>query len=292
MKLLDIYPRKGPRWLRRTGDGWAARPYELLTVRPMNPTIGAVIEAIDLNHVPDDKCLADELRQALLEWKVLVFRDQTMTEDQQNTLAEIWGDLVSPMLAPEANYWVRAGERLDAAQNYWHSDGTYDLHPTRVTVLQVAIIPESGGDTLFADMAAAYDNLDEGIKAEIDGLTATHDWLPTTAFEYEDLDAVRAQRPPVTHPVVRVHPETGRKTLYVNATWTQSIDGMDPTEGESLLLYLTAQATVPEYQFRVRWAPGTVVIWDNTAVQHYALSDYDGARRDLIRTVVSGYDSP
>ena len=179
-------------------------------------------------------------------------------------------------------------------QNYWHADDTYMARPGIGSVLRIAEVPSVGGDTVFSDMAVAYDNLDEELKAEIADLRAVHDCAPyaaVTPHYARHLDEITARYPPVEHPVVRTHPETGRPTLFVNAMWTTRVVGLDPEQSDALLLHLAAQATVPEYQCRIHWTPDMVLFWDNRAVQHYAVSDYTEPRL-MIRSTLRGDAAP
>jgi taurine dioxygenase len=283
--LLDLYPPMGPRVLRRLPEGWDDRPYERFTLAPMGPLIGAEVSGIDLRAPLADDVFA-ELDRALVEWKVLVLRDQHLTVAQQEALAARWGPLWDAALLPAGTAPARPG-RVGGWQNYWHADDTFRAVPGMGTVLRITDAP-LGGDTLFADMAAAYDNLDTEVQRTIDDLRAVHDCGDYAGVMYPDrVDEARRGVPPVEHPVVRRHPVTGRPTIFVNAAWTRGIVGLDPAEGDRLLLLLTAQATVPEYQCRVRWRDDTVVVWDNRAVQHYAASDYQ-APRPMVRATMVG----
>jgi taurine dioxygenase len=147
-----------------------------------------------------------------------------------------------------------------------------------------------GGDTLWADMAAAYDNLTPAMREFLDGKVAVHDWVQVFGWGMDEAtrEALRVDFPEVEHPIVRTHPETGRKTLYVNRAFTKHVVGMDPVEGEALLEFLYAQAAFPEYQCRLRWQPGDVAFWDNRSTQHYASSDYSPNRRVMERITVIG----
>jgi taurine dioxygenase len=151
-------------------------------------------------------------------------------------------------------------------------------------------VPPVGGDTLWADMGAAYDWLDDDIKARIDQMVAVHDWIHTfgRGMDAATREALRPDFPPVEHPVVRTHPETGRKTLYVNVAFTQHIVGLDPVQSAELLDHLYRQATHPELQCRFRWTPGDVAFWDNRSTQHYAASDYYPQRRVMQRITIIG----
>jgi taurine dioxygenase len=158
------------------------------------------------------------------------------------------------------------------------------------SVLRAVEVPRAGGDTLFADMAAAYDNLPADLRARIDGLTAVHDFtLPFgRSLDADELARRQAEFPPVEHPVVRRHPRTGRKTLFVNAVFTTHIVGLRPDASEDLLRLLFRQARVPEYQVRFQWAAGSIAFWDNRATQHYAVNDYFPQRRVMERAAILG----
>jgi taurine dioxygenase len=173
-----------------------------------------------------------------------------------------------------------------AEQNYWHTDATYGPRPPRATVLRIEP-PAVGGDTVFADMAAAYDNLPDEIRARIESLTAIHDAERYARSFHPAYRPETARWTAVEHPVVIAHPQTGRRTLYVNSQWTRELVGVEPEEGEPLLMYLCAQAAVPEYQCRLNWQPSGVAIWDDYALQHYAVSDYTEGRARW-RTTISG----
>ena len=286
--LLGIYPPWGPRRMRRLPEGVASAPYGQFALRPLSPTIGAEIEGVDLSAALNPEVKA-EVHRASLEWKVLVFTGQDLSPAGVEHFASAWGEPYDATLRPAEKLVTGAGY-AQGNQNYWHADDTYMARPGTASVLRIAEVPSVGGDTLFADMAVAYDNLEEEMRVRLDGLRAVHDCLPyatVTPHYREHLAEIADRYPPVEHPVVRTHPETGRRTLFVNAMWTKRIVGLEPTESDELLLYLCAQATVPEYQCRIRWSPDKVVFWDNRAVQHYAVSDYTEPRL-MIRATIRG----
>jgi taurine dioxygenase len=285
-RLPDLYPAMGPRVLRRLPDGAPSGPYELFALDPCGPLIGAEISGVDLGR-PLGRAVLAELNRALLEWKVVVLRDQHISLEQQTAFAAHWGAPWEAALFPG----MSAGRSALGYQNYWHADDTFRERPGLGAVLRLTEVP-LGGDTLFADMAAAYDNLTDDVKGAIDGRRALHDCRSYATEMYgEAFDAIRDQYPPVAHPVVRTHPETARPTLFVNAQWTTGIVGLPESDSARLLLHLTMQATVPEYQCLVRWQPDTLVFWDNRAVQHYAVSDYAGTGRTMVRVAITG-DAP
>ncbi|MGW8064026.1 TauD/TfdA dioxygenase family protein [Streptomyces ziwulingensis] len=285
---------EGRRTLRRLPDGWQERPYDLFDAVPQARTIGAEIRGVDLTR-PLGAALREELNRALLEWKVLFFRGQHLTSDQQRAFAGHWGELeTNPLLATGPSEDVVRFDKGDTAtptyENVWHSDVTFRERPALGAVLQLREVPPFGGDTMWADMAAAYDNLPQEVKDRIDGARAVHDFIPGFARFYgpERLVPHQEALPPVEHPVVRTHPETGRRMLFVNTSFTTRITGMDRDESDRLLRFLFQQAHVPEYQVRFRWQPGDVAFWDNRATQHYAVGDYGSDRRVAERVAIEG----
>jgi taurine dioxygenase len=288
----------GPRVARRTPEGWVDEPYTRFTLTPIAPVIGAVVEGVSLADPVDDE-LFHQLNRALLEWKVIFFRDQDLTPKQQAAFAAHWGPLEShPFIglrddqreeAPEV-VRLEKGPEFGGYENTWHSDVTWREVPSLGSVLRAIEVPENGGDTMWADMAAAYDFLPDFVRERIDGLVAEHDWIHTFGrFMQEDQRAkLREDFPPAHHPVVRTHPETGRRTLYVNRAFTQHLVDVDPDESRALLEILYAQASFPEYQCRWHWRPGDIAFWDNRSTQHYAISDYFPQRRVMERITVIG----
>ncbi|MFJ9173632.1 TauD/TfdA dioxygenase family protein [Streptomyces sp. NPDC102360] len=285
---------EGQRTLHRTPDGWQDRPYELFELVPQGATIGAEISGLDLSR-PLSPELREELNRALLEWKVLFFRGQNLSSEHQREFARNWGEL-------ETNPLLERGDSVDVVrfdkgaggvpsyENVWHTDVTFRERPALGAVLQLREVPPFGGDTMWADMAAAYDNLSDEVKARIEGAEAEHDFLPGFRRFYgpERLAQWQELFPPVTHPVVRRHPETGRRMLFVNTSFTTRILGMEREESDRLLRLLYQQAHVPEFQVRFHWQPGDIAFWDNRATQHYAVADYGDARRVAERVAIAG----
>jgi taurine dioxygenase len=296
LKFENREDHVGPRHLRRLPEGTKERPYTLFKVKPLTPVIGAEIAGVNLSG-PVTPELQAELNRALLEWKVLFFRNQNVTSEQLKVFARLWGELeVHPFLPQgESKEFVRfARDQKQAGyENIWHTDVTFRPRPAKACLLKMIKVPPVGGDTLWADMGAAYDNLPDKIKESIDGLTAIHDFTPAFSdfMTKEELAEKQAEFPPVEHPVVRTHPETGRKTLFVNPSFTTRIVGMKPEESEALLQYLFRQAQIPEYQVRFRWEENTIAFWDNRATQHYAVSDYYPNPRQAERVAIVG-DQP
>jgi taurine dioxygenase len=294
--LSDYHP--GPRIHSRTPEGWDNAPYTRFGVEPLTPTIGAVITGVSLAETLDAE-LFTQVNRALLEWKVLFFRNQDITGAQHAAFAANWGPLEAhPFIKmttaqddakPEVVRFEK-GPDLGGYENVWHSDVTWRETPSLGSVLRAIEVPPVGGDTMFADMCAAYDGLNDATKQRIEGLVAEHDWLYSfgLTMKPQERDELRKDFPAARHPVVRTHPETGRKMLYVNRGFTQFIVDMDPDESRALLEQLWIQASFGEYQCRWKWQPGDVAFWDNRSTQHYAANDYYPERRRMERTAVIG----
>lgn len=292
----------GPRVASRVPEGWPEQSYRRIRLAPLSPTIGAEVRNIDLATALDDDT-AEELRRALAEWKVLFFRDQRIDRDQQSALAKLFGPVEGHPFArftgvygkeqpdsdPEVFRFVK-DEQTAGIENFWHNDLTFQPCPSMATVLRALEVPAFGGDTLWCDMAAAFENLPDELKARVCDLYAEHDWFDNfgNAMTREVRDELRPEHPPVIHPVAPKHPVTGRRCLFVNPIFTKKILGQDPQESESLLETLYAQANYCEYQCRFRWAVDSVALWDNRATQHYAVSDYAPQRRVMERVSVQG----
>lgn len=283
----------GPRELRRLPPGTEPRPYERFAVAPLTPTIGAEISGVDLREPLDDELFA-ELDRALLEWKVIFFRDQAIDGEQHRAFARRWGELEVHPFLPHGDVPEIVRFEKDAAnqgyENIWHSDVSWRVVPSLGSVLRCIEAPAFGGDTLWADMACAYDALPEELRERIDGLTAVHDFATSfgLAMSAAQIAEFREKYPPAEHPVVRTHPVTGRKTLYVNEIFTSRVKTLGEEESEALLETLFRQSRVPELQCRFRWTPGAIAFWDNRATQHYAVSDYFPARRVMERATIVG----
>lgn len=275
-------------------------PYTRFGVEPYTPTIGAVVHGLDLRQ-PLDEATQTELRHALAQHEVLFFRDQDLTPEQHVAFTRTFGGVAEvkaffPRLAkhPEIEIVESTAERPKAANN-WHADITWREQPPLGTSLYAQVIPASGGDTLWASLTAAYASLPPAFQAYLETLTAVHTWEISGWTEYllhkdasgEQLREARAKYPPAEHPVVRTHPVTGKKILYVNSTFTSHIKGLPRTQSDALLTQLFELARVPEFQARLRWAPGTLAVWDNRSTQHYAVGDYFPAHRKLHRITIT-----
>lgn len=265
-------------------------PFE---IRPLTPTIGAELLGIDLGS-PDIGKAIPAIRQALLDHKVVFFRDQDISREQHLEFAKHFGELeIHPATPKDQEHpeilRIAYDEKNRGQENAWHSDVTWREEPSMGSILRAFELPPVGGDTLFACMHAAYERLSDEMKRFVTGMTAVHDIARVFARRLgKRPEELHDKYPPVEHPVVRTHPETRLPTLYVNVAFTSHIKGLSEQESADLLRHLYAQASNPEIQCRFRWAPGSLAFWDNRAVQHFACSDYYPARRAMERATIKG----
>ena len=272
-----------------------------LSIEKLTPTLGARISGIDLRTPPSDELL-DALRKLLLEHHALFFREQHLDPDQQVALARRFGEIDVHAFGrhlsdrPEVGLLDQTEPERDGA-NRWHTDSTFMRVPPFGVVLCAVRLPSSGSDTCWASMHAAYARLSPALRNTLDGLTATHDVSGPLVRAVEgghsvgSLEEVRATWPPVTHPVVCRHPETGRKLLYVNSNFTTRINELTEHESDALLHFLFEWVRTPELQLRFRWEEGSVALWDNRCTQHYAVADYS-ERRTMHRVTIAGDWAP
>lgn len=281
-----------------------------IKVEPLTCAIGAQLSNVDLGVASRDPALAAEIRALLLQHRVLFFRDQDITRAEHVAFARHFGELEDhPVAGSDADHpgLVRIYKNPDSPndryENAWHTDATWREKPPFGCVLRCIECPPVGGDTMWANMVLAYDKLPESVKAQIAGLRARHSIEASfgAAMPTEKRLALKAQFPDAEHPVVRTHPETGEKILFVNAFTTHFTNfhtadnvrvGQDYTHGGSdLLRYLISQAFIPEYQVRWRWKPNSMAMWDNRSTQHYAVIDYPPCHRKMERAGIIG-DEP
>ena len=269
-----------------------------IKLAPLTPTIGAEVCNLDLTKPLDAGVIAD-LKTALLDWKVLFFRDQDVTTEQHLTFARHFGALeVHPFAPSKPDYpevlAITHNDKSKGRENTWHSDVTWRETPSLGSILHALEVPEVGGDTLFSDMYAAYEGLSAEVKAKVEGRVAIHDFahfragLKRQGKTEAEIEVFNQKYPMMEHPVIRTHPETGRKAIYVNAAFTQHIVGLEKEESDALLAHLYAQAAIPEYQCRFRWRKHSLAFWDNRSGQHYAASDYFPAVRRMERVTIIG----
>jgi taurine dioxygenase len=270
-----------------------------LTVTRVGAYLGAEITGVDLRQ-PIADTVRDAIEDTLVENELLIFRNQDISSEHLIEFGRRFGELtVHPFAPRDENVSVLIKFRNDATNppfrtDVWHSDETFRKEPPKATMLVAKEVPAIGGDTMFASMAAAFDGLSERMQHFICGLEAIHDFKPfRELFGESEEDRKNVLRwellyPAVTHPVVRVHPVSGRKVLFVNPQFTVAIKNMDERESKALLDILFQQAQIPEYQFRHHWAPHTLIMWDNRSTQHYAVNDYFPQRRYMERVTIKG----
>ena len=269
----------------------------MVEVEPLTPAIGAEIAGIDLRDV--DVETADWILEKLIAHKVVFFRDQELDTGEHVAFARRFGELETHPVKPKEGFpevmvLHADGDHPPAGTAYWHSDVTWRPEPSLGSILYAREVPPVGGDTLFANMEAAYEGLDDETKALIDGRFAIHEFEPlrrtliSSGADEERIARYEEKYPCVRHPIVRAHPATGRPSLYVNCLFTMGIEGMPIEEAKPLLERLYAQATKPEYQCRFRWRRNSVAFWDNRATQHYAAADYFPAVRTMERVTIEG----
>ena len=267
-----------------------------MDVQPLTPVIGAEVHGVKLARL-DDAGFA-EVEAALLAHQVLFFRDQELDIDEHKALGARFGPLhVHPSAPPGApghpeilNVHADANTKRTAGDK-WHSDVSCDAEPPMLSILHLHTLPEGGGgDTLFSSMYAAYEALSEAMQTYLAGLTAIHDGGPnyrdrSRRVGFDDSDRVY---PHAEHPVIRTHPRTGRKGIFVNSVFTTELCGVPKEEGDAILAFLYAHVARPRFQCRFRWQENSVAMWDNRCVQHMAMWDYYPQTRSGLRVTVKG----
>ncbi|MBP0595475.1 TauD/TfdA family dioxygenase [Paraburkholderia sp. LEh10] len=278
-----------------------------MQIEQLTCALGAELTGVRLADAVHDDGLFTEIRAALLKHRVLFLRDQEISRAEHVAFARRFGDLEGHPVAgsdPEHPGLVRIyrtpEQPNDRYENAWHSDATWREAPPFGAVLRCVECPPVGGDTTWANMVLAYEKLPEHVKTEIADLRARHsiEAVFGAIMPIEKRLALKAQYPDAEHPVVRTHPETGEKILYVNVFTTHFTNfhtpervryGADANPGAAdLLRYLISQAAIPEYQVRWRWKPNSIAIWDNSATQHYAVMDYPPSHRKMERAGIIG----
>ena len=267
-----------------------------LNIRPLTPAIGAEILGVDLAS-PTIAGQVPAIRAALLQYKVIFFRDQALTAEPHIAFARHFGDLeihpATPKSQPNPEILrISHGAESRGKENFWHSDVTWREEPSLGSILRAIELPEVGGDTLFANMNLAYERLSPEMKRFCEGLTAVHDIARVFAKRLgKTADDLREKYPPQSHPVIRTHPETGDPVIYVNTAFTSHVEGLSAKESKWLLEHLYSTAADPEVQCRFRWQVGSLAFWDNRACQHFAASDYFPDKRVMERVTIAG-DKP
>jgi len=269
--------------------------FETITVRPVTPRIGAEIDNVDLSQPLGNETF-QEIRDALMRHQVIFFRDQKMSLEQHKELGRMFGELhIHPgSPGPEGHpeiLIIHADEKSKrVAGDLWHSDVSCDEEPPMGSILHIHTVPECGGDTLFASMYAAYDALSEPMKAFLAPLTAIHEGehVYRGRYSHQGVDDAGKVYPKAEHPVVRTHPVTGRKALYVNSGFTTRIPQLSKLESDAVLRMLYDHCASPLFQCRFRWEKDSVAFWDNRCVQHYAMWDYYPQVRSGYRVTIKG----
>lgn len=270
----------------------------MLKLKPYAGALGAVVENLDLTSTISPSVF-DELNQALLEYEVLFFRDQPLEPKDHAQLASMFGE---PQMH-EAYPHVEGFPQLTILENdeanpskieMWHTDMTFRASPPLGSILHGVIVPEKGGDTMFASMSAAFEGLSPAMQDFVSGLTAIHDF----SFGFQEslnepggrdrLAQMVIDNPPVEHPVVRTHPLSGKKGLFVNSLFTVSIKELSKKESDSLLALLFNHVVTPEYTCRFQWQPDSIAMWDNRITQHKPVNDYWPAHRRMQRVTIDG----
>ncbi|ASR02218.1 TauD/TfdA family dioxygenase [Gordonia rubripertincta] len=273
-----------------------------LDVDEFGPSFGAEIRGLDVATASDDEVRA--VRQALIDYKVIVLRNQQLDDASHIEFGNRLGDLTFGHPVWDSGDVPDEVYELDSADNgfadVWHTDVTFMPRPPMGSILRPVVLPRTGGDTNWADAELAYQSLSEPIRRLVDGLTAVHDGSREFGYYLKQRRNGRGntwdgkevtELAPVSHPVVRVHPETGRRSLFVNPGFTSHIEGVSEAESRGILDLLYAHITKPEHIVRHRWRLGDLVLWDNRNTLHYANRDYGDNRRVMHRITLRG-DAP
>ena len=276
-----------------------------IAIAPGSAPLGADVTGLDLTRPLNREEIA-AVEAALVRHKVLFVRDQRIDTDQHVERAcqfgtpdthpfagRIGGNVIAE--DPDRPELVIVESRADAptVAEYWHTDVTWSATPPLGSILRMTHMPERGGDTIWADMEAAYEGLDDATRARLSGLVALHDWhgfrrgMRAHGTPEDRIAALEAEFPPAEHPVVRTHPVSGRKGIFVNSSFTTRIKGMAEAESDALLKRLFELPKVPDYQVRFRWSPHAIAFWDNRSTQHFVMPDVSGHRR-LERVTIAG----
>lgn len=274
-------------------------PYRLIEVRPLAGTLGAEIRGADLGAMTGT--LYEEIYRAFVDYQAIIIRGQDLTTDQYLAFARRWGEIgIYPFMKGlpshrEVLEILKTEADTYAFGNAWHSDGSFNPVPPKATMLYALELPPAGGDTLFASGYAAHDTLSDGMKGMLSDLKAVYigesqraSWDTLKAMRHNEEAAARVG---AVHPIVRTHPDTGRKALYLSSHIVR-FDGLTEEESAPILASLRQHALKPEFTCRLRWEPGSLAVWDNRCTQHYAIDDYAGHRRRMHRINIEAEEAP
>lgn len=264
--------------------------YSVLDVKPMTRRIGAEIFGVDIGK-PLSNAQVHELQEALTQYQVLFFRDQEMTFDAHKAFGRHFGELaihsgVAGLPDHPEVVKIHADETSkNVAGENWHSDLTCDPEPPMGSILHMHVVPEDGGDTAFASMYAAYDTLSERMKVYLEGLHAVHDANPVYKALFPEIDRTYNCS---THPIIRTHPVSGKKSIFINPSYVTHIVGLSKLESQTIVSFLYQHCANPDFQVRFRWKPKSVAFWDNRCTWHQAIWDYFPDVRTGYRVTVAG----
>ncbi len=271
-----------------------------MRIKPLSEHIGAEIEGVVLSHCTDSDF--ERIYEAFLRYHVIFFRDQALSPDQHLVLASRFGEIepIHPFFphlddAPQVVV-IETSPGNPPGESFWHTDLSWQAIPSKCSLLHAQHVPSRGGDTIWVSMSAVWESLPDSLKTTLRGKEGIHALHAFAGSKYDQVDELGQSRvnkmasrfPPVRHPLVATHPETGRETLYINEQFTRGIVGMTVQESEVILSELFSISRKTTYQYRFSWQPGSVAIWDNRCTQHYAVTDYGDAPRRLHRVSVAG----
>ena len=274
--------------------------FSTINVKPLSGFVGAEIDGINLKKISEEQFV--EIKMAFGEYGVIFFRNQSLLPQEEITFAEYWGKInINRFFTNLEGYPKIAlvSKEPDQKKNIggaWHTDHTYDLEPAMGSILFAHQVPKNGGDTMFSSMYAAYESLSDGLKDTLKNLygrhSSSHVFGKSRAERNDDtvgriINSDQANQDAI-HPVIITHPETGRKALFVNPTFTLGFQGWSDEESKSLLQYLYSHATKPEFTCRFKWEEGSIAFWDNRSTWHLAVNDYHGERRLMHRITIDG----
>lgn len=274
--------------------------FSTINVKPISGYVGAEIDGINLKKMSKDQF--EEIKIAFGEYGVIFFRDQNLSPQEEINFAEHWGKInINRFFSnlegyPKIALVAKEPNQKKNIGGAWHTDHTYDLEPAMGSILFAHQVPKNGGDTMFSSMYAAYESLSEGLKDTLKNLygrhSSTHVFGKSRAERNDDtvgriINSDKANQDAI-HPAVITHPQTGRKALFVNPTFTLGFEGWSDEESKSLLQYLYLHATKPEFTCRFKWEEGSIAFWDNRSTWHLAVNDYHGERRLMHRITIDG----
>ena len=274
--------------------------YSTINVKPLSGNIGAEIDGVNLKKITKEQF--KEIKIVFGKYGVIFFRNQNLSPEEEIIFAELWGEInINRFFTNLEGYPKIAlvSKEPDQKKNIggaWHTDHTYDLEPAMGSILFAHQVPKKGGDTLFSSMYAAYETLSDGLKDTLKNMYGRHSSrhvFGTSRAERNDdtvgriINSDKAIQDAI-HPVVITHPQTGKKALFVNPTFTLGFDGWSDEESKPLLNYLYSHATKPEFTCRFKWEEGSIAFWDNRSTWHLAVNDYHGQRRLMHRITING----